>query len=234
MQKWRRLGHVFCADGHTPWMFTHASYPTPVPQDDGTFRVFFSPRDQENRSTIASLNLALDGSGESRLISNFSGLSPLAAPGADVLSSAPREPATNPSYGSKGTETVDGGSGTNVFVEGSGSNTFQGLSGTVTSTAPQELQTSLAGPGPSPLYRNSRPDIYGRLGRRLLLRRARHPIAWEAGYDQQLPDCRGASRHLHFHAEERGGVDKLRGRRRWHVYRNTSWRRRCQRHPGRR
>src|SRR5579863_9165788 len=61
MQKWRRLGHVFCADGHTPWMFTHASYPTPVPQDDGTLRVFFSPRDQKSRSTIASLNLSLDG-----------------------------------------------------------------------------------------------------------------------------------------------------------------------------
>lgn len=60
-QKWHRLGHVFCADGHTPWMSTHASYPTPLEQDDETVRVFFSPRDQDNRSTIASLNLALDG-----------------------------------------------------------------------------------------------------------------------------------------------------------------------------
>ena len=61
LQKWRRLGHVFCPDGHSPWMSTHASYPTPLPEGDGSVRVFFSPRDQENRSAIASLNLALDG-----------------------------------------------------------------------------------------------------------------------------------------------------------------------------
>jgi hypothetical protein len=58
-QKWRRLGHVFCADGHAPWMATHASYPTPLVLGDRTVRVFFSPRDKDNRSSITSLDLSL-------------------------------------------------------------------------------------------------------------------------------------------------------------------------------
>lgn len=59
-QRWRRLGHVFRADRHASWMATHASYPTPLTLDDGTVRVFFSPRDKHNRSSIASLDLELD------------------------------------------------------------------------------------------------------------------------------------------------------------------------------
>jgi hypothetical protein len=60
-QIWRRLGRVFCADGRSPFLGTHASYPTPLVQEDGTVRVFFSPRDGQNRSTIFFLDLAIDG-----------------------------------------------------------------------------------------------------------------------------------------------------------------------------
>lgn len=60
-QVWRRLGHVFCADGRSPFLATHASYPTPLVRADGTVRVFFSPRDAQNRSSIFFLDLAVDG-----------------------------------------------------------------------------------------------------------------------------------------------------------------------------
>ena len=193
-------------------------------------RVFFSPRDQDNRSTIASLNLALDGSGESRLISNFSGLS-LWRPWRR-LHPAPREPVTNTSTGPRVLKRLTAALAPMCLSREAAPTRFRDFPEPITSTVPQELQTSLAGPGPSPSTGTHDQTFTAGSGADYF-RRARHPIAWEAGYDQQLPDCRGASRHLHFHAEERGGVDKLRGRRRWHVYRNTSWRRRCQRHPGR-
>jgi hypothetical protein len=60
-QVWRRLGRVFCADGRSSFLETHASYPTPLVQVDGTVRIFFSPRDRQNRSTIFFLDLAIDG-----------------------------------------------------------------------------------------------------------------------------------------------------------------------------
>jgi len=59
-QVWRRLGQVFCPSGQQAWMASHASYPTPVPLDTETVRVYFSPRDTANRSSICALDLALD------------------------------------------------------------------------------------------------------------------------------------------------------------------------------
>src|SRR5690349_15512522 len=59
-QTWHRLGMVFCSDKRNPYFASHASYPTPLPRVDGTIRVYFSPRDNENRSSIVSLDLAVD------------------------------------------------------------------------------------------------------------------------------------------------------------------------------
>jgi hypothetical protein len=60
-QYWRRLGHIYNAQAGTGWMATHAAYPTPLVLDDGGVRVFFSPRDAAGRSSIATLDLRLDG-----------------------------------------------------------------------------------------------------------------------------------------------------------------------------
>jgi hypothetical protein len=60
-QTWRRLGLVFSTGGEAPWIASHASYPTPLPVADQFVRVYFSPRDADNRSSIASLEIALDG-----------------------------------------------------------------------------------------------------------------------------------------------------------------------------
>ena len=56
---WRRLGHIYCAAGESDEFVTHAAYPTPLVLDDGRVRVFFSPRDRENRSGVAALDLEL-------------------------------------------------------------------------------------------------------------------------------------------------------------------------------
>jgi hypothetical protein len=49
------------ANGENPWLRSHASYPTALPLGDGHIRVFFSPRDEQARSSVFSLDLALDG-----------------------------------------------------------------------------------------------------------------------------------------------------------------------------
>lgn len=66
-QVWRSLGHIHVAAGEAPTHMTHASYPTPLAMPDGSLRVFFSPRDGAGRSTIWSLDLALDARGFRKL-----------------------------------------------------------------------------------------------------------------------------------------------------------------------
>jgi hypothetical protein len=60
-QIWRRLGHIFSGNGPESWIAGYASYPTPLVLDNSTVRVFFSPRDSHNRSSITALDLALEG-----------------------------------------------------------------------------------------------------------------------------------------------------------------------------
>jgi hypothetical protein len=67
VQHWRGLGHVYVAGGESPWLASHASYPTPLTLPDGRLRVFFSPRDAEGRSCVHSLDLALEGERFERL-----------------------------------------------------------------------------------------------------------------------------------------------------------------------
>lgn len=60
-QAWRRLGLVYNSPGNVSWAASHATYPTPLPLDNEIVRVWFSPRDSTNRSSITSLDLALHG-----------------------------------------------------------------------------------------------------------------------------------------------------------------------------
>lgn len=52
---WRSLGRVFEPDGRREWMVSHASVPFGEPLENGHVRIWFSPRDRSNRSSIASL-----------------------------------------------------------------------------------------------------------------------------------------------------------------------------------
>jgi hypothetical protein len=56
---WRKLGHVFAADGHSNWMHTHAMIPIAEPLGGDAFRIYFSPRDRANRGHGAYLEIDL-------------------------------------------------------------------------------------------------------------------------------------------------------------------------------
>ena len=58
--KWRKLGQVFVADHHFPWMATHAAAPFAERLGGPLIRIYFSPRDAENRSCVASLVFDLE------------------------------------------------------------------------------------------------------------------------------------------------------------------------------
>jgi hypothetical protein len=56
---WRKLGLVYAPDGSKPWMRTHAANPVAEPLGGGRVRVYFSSRDDQNRSSIAFVEIDL-------------------------------------------------------------------------------------------------------------------------------------------------------------------------------
>ena len=58
--RWRKLGRIFTAAGQRPWMQTHCSMPFGEPLDDRRLRVWFSPRDEANRSHTAWLEIDIE------------------------------------------------------------------------------------------------------------------------------------------------------------------------------
>lgn len=53
--KWKKLGLVFCPSGDVPWMRSHAAVPIAEHLGGDLFRIYFSTRDEANRSYTASL-----------------------------------------------------------------------------------------------------------------------------------------------------------------------------------
>ncbi|ODT82049.1 MAG: hypothetical protein ABS76_09455 [Pelagibacterium sp. SCN 64-44] len=47
--KWRKLGHVFCADKHSEWLHSHAMIPIAEQIEGDRYRFYFSSRDTRNR-----------------------------------------------------------------------------------------------------------------------------------------------------------------------------------------
>ena len=58
--KWRKLGRVFCPDGSSEWMNSHAMIPIAEHVGSDIFRVYFSPRDRHNRGHGAWLELDMN------------------------------------------------------------------------------------------------------------------------------------------------------------------------------
>lgn len=54
---WNRRGLIYCVDARLPWARTHAQIPTVDVLDDGRLDVFFSSRDEANRSLIARMKV---------------------------------------------------------------------------------------------------------------------------------------------------------------------------------
>jgi hypothetical protein len=75
--KWRKLGHIYSPDGKKPWMQSYAANPIAEHQGDDRFRIYFSSRDEKNRSSIASIDIDLKNP---TLFSNES-IEPVLAPG---------------------------------------------------------------------------------------------------------------------------------------------------------
>jgi predicted GH43/DUF377 family glycosyl hydrolase len=57
--RWRKLGRLFAPDGSKPWMRSHAANPIAELIGDDRFRIYFSSRDGENRSSIAYVEIDL-------------------------------------------------------------------------------------------------------------------------------------------------------------------------------
>jgi hypothetical protein len=48
--KWTKLGLCFVPSGHRPWMRSHAAVPIAQWLEEDRFKVYFSTRDEHNRS----------------------------------------------------------------------------------------------------------------------------------------------------------------------------------------
>ena len=47
---WRKLGQVFCPSGEVPWMRSHAAVPIAESLEGSLYKIYFSSRDDQNRS----------------------------------------------------------------------------------------------------------------------------------------------------------------------------------------
>lgn len=56
---WKRLGHLYGPDGSKPWARSHAALPFPVKLETDIYRVFFSTRDLDNRSSVGWVDVNL-------------------------------------------------------------------------------------------------------------------------------------------------------------------------------
>lgn len=55
LARWQKLGRIFAPAGETPWMQSHAAVPIAEHLDNDLFRIYFSSRDERNRSFTGSL-----------------------------------------------------------------------------------------------------------------------------------------------------------------------------------
>lgn len=58
--KWKKLGHIFSADKHSNWMYSHAMIPVAEQIDADLYRIYFSPRDNKNRGHGAYLDIDMN------------------------------------------------------------------------------------------------------------------------------------------------------------------------------
>lgn len=58
-KQWKKLGQLYFphAKGQHPHLLTHAANPLPVPLHDDVYRIFYSARDLENRSSVGAVDI---------------------------------------------------------------------------------------------------------------------------------------------------------------------------------
>jgi len=55
--KWKKLGHIFCAENNSDWLYSHAMIPIAEQIDGNLYRIYFSSRDKLNRGHGAYLEI---------------------------------------------------------------------------------------------------------------------------------------------------------------------------------
>ena len=73
---WIKKGIIFNVNNNNGWMCTHASIPIADHIKDDKFRIYFSPRDSENRSSTAHIELDINNTKEILEISKNPAISP--------------------------------------------------------------------------------------------------------------------------------------------------------------
>jgi|SRR5262245_670092 len=58
--QWEKRGLIFRVDNHYPWMVHHACVPTAEKISDKVLRIYFGPRDAENRTVVAFIEVDAD------------------------------------------------------------------------------------------------------------------------------------------------------------------------------
>jgi len=58
--KWIKKGLIFCPDKNYDWMWSHAANPTVEPLGNSFFRVYFSCRDKDNRSSVGFIEFDIN------------------------------------------------------------------------------------------------------------------------------------------------------------------------------
>ena len=59
MMKWKKLGQIYTVANKNPYLLTHASNPIAIHLVDDDFRVFFSARNKENKSSVSFIDIDL-------------------------------------------------------------------------------------------------------------------------------------------------------------------------------
>jgi len=57
--RWRKLGRLYAGDAIHPKLQSHAANPVAVPLEDDVYRIFFSGRDERNRSSVGHVDIEL-------------------------------------------------------------------------------------------------------------------------------------------------------------------------------
>lgn len=58
--KWEKIGKMFCPDGSSYWMYSHAMIPLAENIEGDLFRIYFSPRDKYNRGHGAFIEVDIN------------------------------------------------------------------------------------------------------------------------------------------------------------------------------
>ena len=57
MTKWKKLGQIFCPEGRHPKLQSHAANPLAILLEGNIFRILYSGRDEQNRSSVGFVDI---------------------------------------------------------------------------------------------------------------------------------------------------------------------------------